>query len=376
MLAWWSQRALVLGASVVFGALAGCSVFDPSLVEQDAGASDGGQDGATLGPRCTSASRRPPSRPGPETAGEDGPDVIWVLREIDLQQGNDWRDIGFDLDGYCTDDELYTSCLPPDDVDPQLDGFDGIDNTFGNELYPLVERLEPGLEEDAQTSQDNGLGAIIMRVRGWNGTANDNNVEVLMAQTVIGGPPEISPEEITINDAFHGYTADETRVLPRFDGNDWFLLRSDAFVIESDLDTGRLVDDTAYVRDGTIVFSLPDRSEIIFSSTIAGVAVRLTDSINVAELSEDLSHPERVVLAGRWSINDLLDTARALGVCDEDPEFTIFRNAFEEVADIRSDPDESGAIPCNAVSVGVTLVGYGASIAGTTDGPTLPNNCE
>lgn len=381
-----------LGRTLSFAvwlALAGCSVFDPSLVEER----DGGPvpaDGpiadappedvpVVLGRGCTEPSRLPPTRPSADTAGEDGPEVVWVLREIDLQQGNDWMNIGFDLDNSCTSNILNGSCQPPNDGDPVLDGPFGLDNTFGEEIYPLVEDLDPGLEMSARDSQDSGLGAIVMRVRGWNGTANDNLVEVMLSQTVVGAPYTEGVEEpppMETNDEFQGHPPGEpeNRYIPTYDGNDWFWLRTDAFVA-NDLERPKLYDDAAYMRDGVLVFSLPDRAEIIFTSTTAGVAVRLTDSTATAQLSADLSRPELVTMAGRWSINDLLDTARALGVCDEDTEFRIFQRALDRHADVRSDPDDSEDLACNAISLGVTLVGYRARIAGMTDGPVLPNLC-
>src|SRR5690606_10830332 len=106
-------------------------VYDPSLIENDAG-----QDAGTVdaGP-CDL--RQPAARP--EGDGDDGEEYVFGLRDVVLDQGGErWREIGLDLDGRCTVAPAFdTECLPQRRARPPSDGEGGIDNTFGSSLFPL-----------------------------------------------------------------------------------------------------------------------------------------------------------------------------------------------------------------------------------------------
>ena len=136
-------------ASLASAVIAGCQVYDPSLVTQ------GG-------------SRRPPPRPDADTEGPDGPELVIGLHEVVLDPpGQEWRETGFDVDStYTRPPEYRVSCNPRGGAMPQIDGVDGIDNVFGSDFYTLVSAATSDLQTSARESQEVGRGALMLRVIG------------------------------------------------------------------------------------------------------------------------------------------------------------------------------------------------------------------
>ena len=309
--------------------LGGCSVLDPSLLpEGDAGpavdappaedapsAPDSGGSGAVC---MGTPSRTPPARPAGEDA--DGPEVVFALKEVLLNQRAEWQNIGFDLDGLCSEPPVpMIECEPPNapDVSPLLDGNAGIDNAFGGELFPTIELVFPELDTTAAESAEVGVGAVILWLRGWNGTANDPRVDVTLSQSVTGtsGTAEqTEAPEAEIGEDYLPYAPGTMDQLPEpaWDGNDWLWLREETFFMGA-LDRPRVRDDNAYVADGQLVLRLPDRVEIVFAGDGRGIRVKLSDAVAVGTFNEDLTRLEPVTFGGRWSIIDLLDTASSIG---------------------------------------------------------------
>jgi hypothetical protein len=381
-----SRRAItwafgVCGSLVVGATATGCVVYDPSLVGADEDAGPIGMDAdLDAGPQMT-GSRQPPTRPsGPDDGVDDG-EVIWGLRRVVLSQGDEWANIGFDIDNRYTQRPDYdTECTPPAaGVRPALDGNEGIDNVFGKDLYPLVELTVPGLETTARMAQEEGFGLPVIRVTGWNGTPNDTRIQVVITTSVFatsaeGAAPDMPPI-VDIRGPRDVRIGGEAAPLPAWDGEDWSWVRDDSYV-GGDLSRPIIIDDNAYVRDGTFVTRLPSGIDILFPAMDVGVLVRLTDAIAVGVLGEN-GDLETVTVAGRWSITDLLSTAENVGICRGTTEYNILEGQLGRIADLRRQPPEPGdpILDCDALSLGVTFYGSRLRVAGLTPGAPVLNQC-
>jgi hypothetical protein len=374
-------RALALVQLGVGGlGASGCIVYDPKLVEggMDAGVvEDAGQFDA--GPVT---SRQPPARPSTPDDGMDVGEVAFGLRMVLLDQGDDWREIGYDLDNRTTLAPAYdTECIPPGTPRPPADGNDGIDNVFGASLYPLVELTVPGLEMTAREAQETGFGLPVIRVTGWNGTPNDSRIRTVITTAVFttsaqGAGPD-TPPMVEVLGPRDVRIAGEPAPGPAWDQQDWSWVRSDSYV-GGDLTRPIISDDNGYVRDGVMVTRLPAGVDILFPAMDAGVLVRLTDAIATGVLDED-GNLSTVTVAGRWSIVDLLNTSENVGICRGTAQYNILEGQLNRVADLRRQPLEPGDptdLPCDALSLGVTFVGTRFRIAGLTEGAPLLNQCE
>ena len=370
--------------------LVGCNVFDSSLIETEGADPDASIDmgdappdfGTNTGIGCTEGSRVAPARPPASMEGDDIEELVFGLKEVLLNPGETgWREIGLNLDNYCSEAPVpQGECIPPNpDATLLLDGEQGIDNAFGAELYPLVELVFPDLQMVSRMSSDNGIGVVAVRLRGYNGRANDPRVDVTLSQSVTGfagTPDQTEPPAFTIID-YEPYMPDGVTRLdsPAWEGHDWMVLRDDTF-FAGDLEQPLVRDDNAYVVERKLVMVLPDRVEIRFAGDANGITVKLTDARAIGTLSEDFSQLTDVTFAGRWSVLDLLQTTRSLGVCEDDAEFMIFRNKLQTAADVRATPGTGGdMVNCDALSIGVTFQGYRIRLAGVTEGRQPPDRC-
>jgi hypothetical protein len=362
----------------------GCQVYDSSLVRQDAGPmrQDAGPMRQDAGPVSGECVGRVPSARPDVVDGDSVPEVLFGLRDVVLNQeaGDEWADIGFNIDGLCTARPDYASeCRPVQEgTRPRTDGNEGIDNVFGAELFPLVAASVPGLEETARAAQRGGVGLPILRIRNWNGTPNDPRVDVAITQAVFTVPAEAdgSPREIRVNDFSPELLDGSPAPPPAWDGNDHTYVREDTF-FAADPDQPLVSDDNAYVVDNRIVVNLPDRVELLFPADGVGVVVRLTGAIAVGRISDDRTRIENVVVAGRWSALDLLRTAENVGVCMGTGEYSVLRFRLDAIMDVRSAVGSGGPeVECDAVSIGVPFTGYRLQWGGLTPGRTLQSVCD
>ena len=370
------RRTLVAGVMAVAWVVGGCSVFDPDLIEptDDDGTVDMGPVEIDLGPSVEGLRRVPPRPTTPDA--EDVDPVTFVLRDVQLSQdaGGAWRDIGLDLDGYDTQvPALESECLPPDDTaDPPSDGEEGIDNVFGAELFPVVALALPDLQERARDNHLAGLGTIMLTVTGWNGTGDDPRMTIELTQAAAG--TSASPDSVEFSDFDLVNIADGLAApAPSWDGNDTYWARDDNYFGGEPL----VVDNNAYVKDGTVVMRLPDRIEIqFFAGDDAGITVKLIDAFAFATLDSDFENIVQATVAGRWRVLDLLASGDNIGVCQGSAERGIVENQLDKIADVLSTPvgGVEGAT-CDAVSLGVTFTGRRASYAGVGPSRPLPNPC-
>jgi hypothetical protein len=365
-----SDRRLGSTACVAALVLAGgCQVYDPSLVPRDAG----GQGGQCEG-------RRPPARP----TGADGPDaeeMLFGLRDVVLDQEADalWASLGYNLDGYCTGapDFAFACTLPEGRGRPSEDGADGIDNVFGKDLFPLVDEVVPGLEDSSRALQVAGRGLVVMRVTEWNGLADDPQVHIAITQSVdtVAAAAADPVPDVDFVDSEARLPGGELAPPPAWDGNDYTWVRSDTFLAGS-FDDPLVFDANAYIADDVFVARLPDRVEILFQGIDVGVTVRVTGGIATGRISADRMRIEDVVVAGRWSVLDLLRTAESVGVCVGSTEYNFLRSRLEAIVDVSSDPMPGPGALCDAISLGVGFTGVRVRFGGVTEGPMLSNSCE
>lgn len=322
----------------------------------------------------------PPPRPDVEDA-PDVQEIVFALHDLVLDQREErWRTIGFDLDGLCSDPpEPIVECLPESiSAPPEIDGVGGIDNALGHHLLDLLLFATPDFSADLERNARIGVSTPILRVRHWNGTPNDPEVEVAFTQSVVGTPalPDGGPPALEIPP--RGYDYDDggnAPPLPQYDGNDWWWVRHDTF-LDGDPDRPRVRDDRAYVAGGVLVVTLPDRFPIHFAGSTRTFTVVLTDAWITGTLRDDGRVLENAVLGGRWPVVDLIDTLDSAGICPDQTEYGIVVRVTDFAADVRADPRSVGpGVVCDAISVGIGATGASSRIAAIVDTFGTPNAC-
>lgn len=375
--------------------LSGCSLIIDSgqyVAERDAGPADTSVE-ADNGMNGVCPGAQPPSRLTATDAPGDGTYLI-VLRDIMLDQrgvtGGDpsvapWRTLGFNLDSFCTSSEEPSSeCAPAEGLTVELDGESGIDNTFGNSFFPVVQLGEPDFSTDLIAQQGLGIGAILLAIEDWNGGLDDSRVTVTVTQSVFGttGAPGGGAPNVTVigSSAFlpDGTTPAPT---PAWDGTDYFWGRDDTFVAgDPDLPNVRVT--SAYVTGGVLVARLPDRTPLKLLGTGVGLEVTLTDLVVTGNVHQLFINPQpaapRFLLAGRWGFNDMVAQSPNIGICQGTSSFRTLTTILNGMIDVLQDPPATPDpnLPCDALSVGIPFNGYAGRFGGVAEGQDIPNPCS
>lgn len=293
---------------------------------------DTGPGGCELppGPVGTPAGCEPLRPPPRTTCPEEGEDrtLVWAVLDPDFSRTN-----GYDLDAYCTPlSGVPNGCInaDADETPPDSTEF-GTDNSFGTYLIEGFEVVDPNIQMSMRENVREGQGTPLLTVRGWNGTPNDDDVEVEFAVSV-------GPEDESMPPA---WDVDPAPVL----------IPASSFY--DAMDRPVAVDRDAYVTEGVLVMRIPDNQPFFFEADGRAIEVRLTDA-RITALVDAEGRLSDVTIAGRWS-QDNAYAALDLIVCPTDP---IFRPAAEQLirnaADLRADPDEDGmGLDCNAISASI-----------------------
>lgn len=335
---------------------------------------DAGVRGEPAG--CTLS--RPPARPTCGDGGDDGfvRTVAMLDPQLD-QSGGLWASRGFDLDGFCTnpvDPETPRECESPLGDPPQSDGPGGVDNVVGQAAYLSILTFVPDLQRDTERSARRGRSVPILRLRGWNGLADDARVrlDVSAAVDVLPEGTEPPPGGLEIENGLPD---------PRWDGTDTAYVGSNYFAA-GDEDLPLISDDNAYVTGHTLVAHLPARAPIDFPVPNGVGRLRMTEPMIVAQIDPSTHQIESAVLVGRWAFVDMLDHLGDIGICAGVGEGDTFLAAFSLVGqramDVRSIPGSGGAgVQCDAMSAALPFVAaspvrWGGVIARELQPPGCP----
>ncbi len=373
----------IAGLVMVLALAAGCRVFDEAKLNDagtDAGHDAGVDAGFDSGLDSGCSLRRPPPRGSAPDDGIDMGEVMFALRDIVLEQGDDWVSKGYDLDGLCSNppDPMVECLAPAGDSVPEIDGEEGIDNAMGHTVLPLILALHPTWSGQIPLFMAQGRNALLVRVRGWNGLDDDSRVEVVMAQSFYARPglPDGSGPIADGGPLPDGGALDAILwPLPRWDGEDWFFAAEGGF-LDGREDQPLLYDDNAYVTAGTVVMRIPDRQSIIFTGERTAIVVRLTDAKITMRLSADHIDVEEAVVAGRWAIIDALSSFEHLEICRGSVDYARTQRLLELAADVRSRPGTGGpGTQCDAISTAFSLTGTRGRWGGIVPSYPLPNAC-
>jgi hypothetical protein len=281
-----ARTLLALG----FATASACSLLGPDLEHLDALY---GQTAPEAGRACVPA--RPPGAPDAAAAGSDR-SFVTVFSTLGLLPPADPR--GFDLDDRCTCPEP-ASCRG----DPKgnlCDPNGGIDNKLGTALQEIPAAAQ--FVDPAQLRQHfaQGQSNVIFDVTGYNGTANDDSVDVYLIRST--GTPKA------------GDTGD-THSVPKFNGADAFdCVVDDVAACSSAGIVPALSPQRGYVRDQLLV--VPDVSFTL--SVVAGYPIRghgvlqaRIEAFAAGAASEQRYALRDGIVAGALPVSDLV-TAIAL----------------------------------------------------------------
>ena len=371
------------GVLVAAGALAYCNVYSDALLGSGS-AGDAGTDGPGAGggigwwsgpgstDDCYSAGV--PSAADRPAAGDMSTVApiylaLTAMRLGSLDPNNQpsttaWQDIGFDLDGVCTQSP---TCLTNSPVESckrtgaavPVDGNYCRDNTFG-ELEVKAASIQKvggtyGLNDDAfDCALCVGDYNFLIKISNYNGQADDDQVRVDLYPSPGLEPP--LPADCT-SPNWRMHTACFTPDAP-------FTIRDTAVTLQQGgpmLPDAVINDPNAYVRGGYIVAQLPPKTLFWFPGYNAPatafplafaqalVAGRLTKAQNGTWAIEDGT------IGGRATEQDMLNGFQLIGFCPStDPmDYPLMKNYLHSYLDILASGKVDPGTPCDSISVGI-----------------------
>jgi hypothetical protein len=333
------------------------------------GVGAGGGSGGDMG--CERASY--PKPPSDVTLSGDETFTV-ALRSIDFGEKAS-APPGLDIDDRCTCccDDDGPSCLQPKE---SCDYDHGVDNAAAAIFKLIGLSLVDFSSEFFSTGAEQGLWSIVLRVRGYNGLPDDDQVELawLMSSGLDAG------------DAGAG--------APAWDGEDLWEITNESMVgpdggapnpaggVEGN--TPRFVDPLAYVTGGVLVASFPS-AEMRVAGSLNSVVLRLTGGFLVARVEASPGVPGAYALAdglvvGKWRLEDVflaISSYRSndgLPVCTDDTAYVIGKQTICKSADVYAGTT-TPTTPCDSLSLGVAFEASPARVGAIISPPGNPPGC-
>ncbi len=350
-----ARTALVFGASVVAAA---CSLltsfdgFEGASTRTDAGddVTTPQDDGGSSGEPCAHQTWPSPSTTG--AGANDTTDVgartsaISDLKILSTVDGGP-PTVGANLDGLCTcpDAPSCRSATREPLCDPTDSGIDNAGASFFRELAQQKIALDDqGLAEGV----NKGKYALLVRVTGYNGQANDPEVAVAI---------------------FNGIGLEGGATAPAFNGEDTWTIDRESY---PEKNFALFASKKAWVTDSVLVAEIPTlalKLRVPSASPpwqlieLGLVDAHVTARIAKTQPSSNGFTLENGLIAGRFSAKAALKQVQINGICNTDPLFGLLKTRICGVLDMPLSPGEDGRdTPCAAISVGFAFEAKAAKL--------------
>lgn len=304
-------------------------------------------------------------------------EFVSAVRTLDYGLGRDGgvpRDFGFDLDGVCTCSAINgaESCRTVPDASAHCDLDDGRDS-ISAELLVQFGQVNPAFSQQAiNDSLRAGYYGLIVRVRNYNGNADDPNIEVAV-----------------FNSSGHDGVQDGgVPSTPREDGTDRWTV--DPASLRGGIAPPYIpvyLDPNAYVANHRLVATLD--FPVTFSGSFEGVTtvtIDLKGSVVVGTIAPEGSgyRIDDGMVAGRWPTNRLLPALEVLPdpfdpsrhLCGDSLGYAYVKSLVCDGQDIVADiKQDNMAAPCDALSISVGFTARPALLGEVVSPPARPKPC-
>jgi hypothetical protein len=344
-----SRFILLAGFAIAAVSLSACGGSSNSSDGGSAGSTgSGGSGGADPG--------NVPPDAGPMKAG-DGSGAVLAIHKLYLgdtdRKGNPastaWKDYGYDLDGKISTKDSTGLCKPAAGAKPSAvyeDGTDGIDNSFGKNILPII----TSLASDAGTQ--------------INDSINKGSFTIMLSFSKLGTGDSYNPLATKLYAGAKFVDAAGMAVNPKWDG-------TDAWPVVPELLNNGNIDDPvvqfakAYLvkdaKTGARTWVSGDKGSIVLNLSIAGFTLGLT--IGSSLISTDIDATNKKATNG--TIAGILDTEQLITELGKvagsfDPTLCPGSSTFESIAqqirqasDIMTDGSQDPTKTCNGISIGL-----------------------
>jgi hypothetical protein len=270
----------------------------------------------------------------------------------------EWKSLGFNVDGLTTTAASTNVCQPKSGAQtstPYPDGNNGIDNSFGKNVLPLLLDMDPSFVTDVNNSITDGLFDALLKVDCLP-TAGDATMLTTKAYagTSLGAPPK-----------FDG--TDQWPVAPEFLSNPTDV-ESSTLVFPSCSVAGAAFD-TGGQASQALVLNIPFQTNGMTTS----LKLRLYDAHVTMTLAANRQSATGAVIGGVLDTEELVLEVKKvgylLGICNN-AIFPSLITAVRQASDIMSDGTQDATKTCNGISIGIGFEAKQVQLGGV--GPATP----
>jgi hypothetical protein len=299
-------------------------------------------------------------------AGTGGGDTATVLafRKLFLGDTNRqgipdaqaWTTYGLDIDGLVSTPQAVEHCKPVEGAIKsmiQLDGVDGIDNSFGYNLVPIFGALVSSPSESVTESIVTGEWTMMVRLPGLTSASDQTGI----AAGLYSGAPRGAP--------------------PQWNGTELWPVSAES-VQNGDLGQPKVVF-SSFVAGGKWVSGAPKTIAMVLSLSFFELAVTIDHAVVTMDIqgTGSAAHATQGVIAGVIRTEPFIaDLKKAVAVLDsslcDGAAFESIAAQIRQASDIMADGTNGDSIKtCDAISVGL---GFDASsvVLGAVASPKPP----
>lgn len=267
--------------------------------------------------------------------------TVLAVSQLALGEGDngEWKSVGFNLDGLESTAASTDVCKPYMGADPDVpypDGADGIDNSFGKNLLPLILGLYPTWVTDINNGIDNGFFTSLVRM------------ECL--------PPTGDVDAFTTK----LFGATDLGMDPKFDGTDLFPVAPELLADPMDPLSSTIIFPKSSVKgqlfdsgkNQTFILTVPLKTMTDETS----IKLTLNAAQTIMTLAADRKSATGGLIGGVLNTEDFVaeikKVGHLLGLCDT----LLFNNLItqiREASDIMADGTQDPTKTCDGISMGL-----------------------
>lgn len=348
----WLALVVAPFATSVALAWAACSIYGNSLLLPapiaEAGADAGGVDSSDP---CEHALA--PNRPDKDDPDGGDLEIVEAVTGLDLGFDAGTSAFSLDLDHTCT-------CPGPEScrttAATHCDDSQGRDNS-GGALFLKFSKLSNTFNSDKLNSAlTNGKSGLLLRLRHYNGLANDTSVEFAL----------FTSNGTVLPDGGSGPA-------PLHDGNDhWSASPASLLGGSGPPFIANYIDINAYVNNGVLVANADFPIRLISNANPFTLHGGVLTAVLVPQAKSFALKQGR--LTGRWSARDLLTTLQiekdpfstTSYLCGNDVTYQDIKTQICKATDISSNVLPDPQAPCDALSLGLGFEAEPALMTGTS----------
>ncbi|MFT3763924.1 MAG: hypothetical protein QM820_00115 [Minicystis sp.] len=362
-----ATTALALAATINCGSSTDTT---PSTGGAGGGASTSSTTTSSTGTGGSGVHAQPPG-PGPMKAGDGATSVTMAVSKLYLgntnpdgtpNAQNGWKNYGFDLDNKISSATSTDLCKPRDNAATKNvypDGNDGIDNSFGKNILPII----LGLASDAPEKINDSIA--------------QGSFTLMLDMEKLGSGADYNPLTTQL------YAGSDLGAAPKWDGNDQWPVIPELLVDAADITKGSKVKfPNSYVTGNTWVSG--SKGDVVLSLSISGFSLDLTISSAQIMVTLDPTHKTgtKGVIAGILATDTLIsELKKVAGAFDPSlcsgPTIDSITSQIAQASDIMKDGTQDPTKQCDGISIGL---GFDASIVKLgAIGPAAqpkPNPCD